>query len=181
MVEASGTSGRNTGILQEKSGGANLDKEDEGPMMKAFMQALGVGDVTYKAARDYAEANRTNVRKILNCFSPDGKLTAARLPASCYNDLYKWTMFPVVTTAEKAFDGITCTFSVNIRDAGYRQALVDSATSETDTQLYDSLKEALAGMKQRPFDRRTFETCTSDLNVPGWDDTALDKVCGGSG
>merc|ERR1740130_1140866 len=126
--------------------------------MKAFMEAIPAEENPGVALK-FLEEQHANVARILNLFSPDGRLLSGPVPASCYNDLYKWTMFPVVTTVEKATDNVRCTFSVNIRDAGYRKLLTDSATGKSTPALSEAMKVALADLQNRAFDRSTYERC----------------------
>lgn len=161
----------------------------DGPLTEAFVKALEAMDPKVSShALKYVEDQRTNVAKVLDLFNADGTLASGPIPASCFNDLYKWTMFPVVTQVEKAFignkeghSGVRCTFSVNIRDVGYRKALHDSATGKTSRDLYDSLKKALEGLKERPFDRDTWVWVIEKCGIPNCTAEVIDSVCGPEG
>jgi hypothetical protein len=151
---------------------------EDGPLAKAFWDALSWEEHA-DAAREFVEENWTNVAKVLNICSADGRLTDRLIPASCYNDFYKWTMLPVIVAVEKAYESdIRCTFSVNIRDESFRNELLMSATGQTSPALYTELKGALAALAMRPFDRLCFERCVKDSNLPGWEAPVLDAVCG---
>jgi len=155
----------------------------DGPLMAAFVKALeAMSPRASDPARQYVKEQRADVAKVLNLFNADGTLASGPLPASCFNDLYKWTMFPVVTTVEQAFKkDVRCTFSVNIRDVGYRNTLRDSATGKTSKDLYDSLKKALEGLKERPFDRDTWVWVVEKCGIPNWGPEVIDSVCGPEG
>jgi len=169
----------------EKNGAskASAAAPEEGPLFTAFTKALDSMEPNVsELARKYVEKERVNVTRVLNLFKPDGNLASGIVPASCYNDLYKWTMFPVVTTVEKGCKGdVRCTFSVNIRDVDYRKQLYDSASGKTSPELYKSMKASLEGLLQREFDRDAWSWCIDKCKIPGWDQTVLDSVCGPEG
>lgn len=54
-------------------------------------------------------------------FYPDGSLKKGTLPASAHNDLYKFTMLPVMRAVELYFAPKPCrvTFTLNVRDKQY--------------------------------------------------------------
>lgn len=154
----------------------------DGSLLSAFDGALAASTAEGSAAaKAFVEAHRDNVSKVLGLFAADGRLLEGTLPASCFNDFYKWTMFPVVTCVEQGFRGaVRCTFSVNIRDQGYRKQLYESATGKASSALFDDLKNCLEALKSRPFDRKTFERVAGDYKLPGWGTDAIDSVCGPS-
>eukprot|EP00930_Biecheleria_cincta_P001980 TRINITY_DN103058_c0_g1_i1.p1 TRINITY_DN103058_c0_g1~~TRINITY_DN103058_c0_g1_i1.p1 ORF type:complete len:581 (+),score=116.58 TRINITY_DN103058_c0_g1_i1:224-1744(+) len=101
------------------------------------------------------------------------------MPASAFNDFYKWTMCPVTMAVHKArTGGVRCTFSVNVRDTAYRKALYDSARGEASSQLLDLLSQELSSLTARVFDRDRFASLVADKNLVGWGDELLDFVCG---
>jgi nicotinic acid phosphoribosyltransferase len=150
---------------------------------EAFKAALAVSaSEGSEELRAFAKAQADNISKVLSLFEPDGSLTAGPLPASCFNDLYKWTMLPVIIAAESGFkNDVRCTFSVNVRHEGYRQALYESAIASSKGQeapLFDELKASLKALLQRKFDRGRFEKVVDELKIPGWEAPVLDAVCG---
>lgn len=133
------------------------------------------------AALAFVEENRENVSRALKLFAADGRLVddAASMPASAFNDFYKWTMCPVTMAVHKARPGgVRCTFSVNVRDTAYRKTLFESARGEASPQLLDLLSQELNSLTARVFDRNRFESLVADKNLVGWKDELLDFVCG---
>mmetsp|Transcript_85978 Transcript_85978/g.199910 ORF Transcript_85978/g.199910 Transcript_85978/m.199910 type:complete len:576 (-) Transcript_85978:65-1792(-) len=119
--------------------------------------------------------------KVLSLFGNDGEpVGGAPLPASCFNDFYKFTMMPVMRTVEQAHGDVRCTFSVNIRDADCRRRLHESATGAASPELYEEMRRRLSRLASRTFDRSTFERCVAEHSVPGWGGKTLDAVCGTS-
>jgi len=121
-----------------------------------------------------------HVETALTSFGLDGRLANGKpMPASAYNDFYKWTMCPVTYATHKSqTGGVRCSFSVNVRDAAYRRALVESATGVAGPQLLDVLRQELESLASRPFDRETFERCVVDMKLEGWTPELIDYVCG---
>mmetsp|Transcript_100959 Transcript_100959/g.292028 ORF Transcript_100959/g.292028 Transcript_100959/m.292028 type:complete len:581 (+) Transcript_100959:50-1792(+) len=150
---------------------------------EAVLAKAAAGEPGADKAAEFLTDRAEDVAKALNLFGTSGELAAGHaLPASCYNDFYKWTMFPVMRVVERSKGGdVRCTFSVNIRDAGYRKKLYESAVGKADPSLFEALKERMESLTQRPFDRALFERCVSEYKLPGWDADALDAVCGPAG
>lgn len=119
------------------------------------------------------------VQKVLGGFAADGHFLGGEpWPASCYNDFYKWTMLPAIMAVEQARGDIRCTFSVNIRDKGYRKQLYESATGKAPPDLFEEVKKGLSSLTSRPFDREVFERCAEENALPNWGKATIDAVCG---
>lgn len=138
-----------------------------------------------KEVLKFVDANRGDCEKALSKFGRDGHLLeGAAWPASAYSDFYKWTMLPVMTLSEKARpEGVRCTFSANIRDAGYRQELLAAAKAAITTEpaegsLFYTVKQTLQSLAERVFDRDTFEAAAIEYSLPGWSSDVLDSICG---
>jgi len=118
---------------------------------------------------------------VFNRFLLSGRLRkdVDPLPACAYNDLYKWTMLPVMRAVEAAHEGVYCTVSVNIRDVELRQQLLQSAQS--GTSLFKCVEGEVRNMACRVFDRDRFARVVEERNVPGWDGSTFDLVCGPTG
>ena len=71
--------------------------------------------------------------------------------AEVYNDLYKFTMLPVMHKAEQVFGQIHCTFSVNVREASVRVDI------ERYPELRAKIAAALERLCERHFDPVRFE------------------------
>jgi len=152
-----------------RAGGDNGD-----PMSEASAAAL---------ALKFVEEHRGDVERALEFFGADGRARdGLPMPASSFNDFYKFTMLPVMNATENARPGgVRCTFSVNVRDKAYRQSLVDSARGRSSPALLDTLRKELVGLTTRPFDRATFERCKADWGLVGFDEGTLDWICGPRG
>jgi len=150
------------------------------PLGDAFVQALA--DLTHEGAdtaREFVKGYSDDVSKALSLFEADGQLRhGTPLPASCYNDFYKWTMLPAMLAVERTCGDVRCTFSVNIRDVQYRKLLYESAVGKAHPQLFTELKTHLSGLATRPFDRSLFERCAVGCKLPDWGPSTLDAVCG---
>mmetsp|Transcript_40371 Transcript_40371/g.72494 ORF Transcript_40371/g.72494 Transcript_40371/m.72494 type:complete len:569 (+) Transcript_40371:85-1791(+) len=130
-------------------------------------------------AKSFLESSSSEVRKALERFGADGRLVGGlRLPASAYNDFYKWTMLPVERAVERGTGGVHCTFSANVRDQVLSRALLESARQTPPTALFEALKDGLQELATRQFDRVIFEKLRADASLPGWGDEVLDAVCG---
>lgn len=132
------------------------------------------------AATAFVEEHGREFSSALERFGADGRLLdGGRLPASTYNDFYKWTMLPVMTAVERARpQGVVCTFSANIRDEACRNLLLKSFDGISDPDLYTELTAALEELASRPFDRAMFERAAQDYGLPGFSPEVLDFVCG---
>jgi len=128
----------------------------------------------------FVDAHGSDIEKALARFGASGRLSdGSPLPASTYNDFYKWTMAPVIKASMRArSESIVCTFSANIRDVSYRQKLLDSTTGKAPAALFDAMVRELTSLTKRPFDRDLFDRVASERKLPGWDKALLDTVCG---
>eukprot|EP00929_Paragymnodinium_shiwhaense_P058393 TRINITY_DN29233_c0_g2_i1.p1 TRINITY_DN29233_c0_g2~~TRINITY_DN29233_c0_g2_i1.p1 ORF type:complete len:592 (+),score=152.36 TRINITY_DN29233_c0_g2_i1:72-1847(+) len=168
----------------------------QAPLFPAFLEALRgkaataekTGDATCAAAAAasavrFVEENKADMEKALAVFGVDGRIADGRpMPASMYNDYYKWSMLPVAYATQRSRPGgVRCTFSVNVRDQGYRKELVDSATGRSGPELCRALEKELQGLAQRPFDRDVFERLVQSDALPNWQAEVLDYVCGPAG
>lgn len=96
----------------------------------------------------------------------DADLTVKTIPATAFNDLYKWTMMPVIRKMELKKAGSegdpnnSClvTFGVDLRDPTMLKKI------QTDTELRENIFKALNGLTQRNFDKTHFNDC---LNIAG--------------
>jgi nicotinic acid phosphoribosyltransferase len=93
--------------------------------------------------------------------------------AAAYNDLYKYTMLPVMWQAQKAFGSIACTFSINIRSSSDMDLILNN------DDLQKMLVERLALLGQRTFDvEQTFEILKANTCMPENEAKALaSAVC----
>mmetsp|Transcript_45943 Transcript_45943/g.109406 ORF Transcript_45943/g.109406 Transcript_45943/m.109406 type:complete len:616 (+) Transcript_45943:110-1957(+) len=126
----------------------------------------------------FVDGHLAEVSEVLGRFKPSGRLRedVEPLPASAYNDFYKWTMLPVMRAVETARGAVHCTVSVNVRDSELRSRLLHSA--KTGTELFKHVSEEVYNMAARRFDRDRFVHVAKMRNVPGWDNDVVDSVCG---
>jgi len=153
-------------------------------LLERLVRALGQKSGTPGASeiQQFLDSNWLEVSNALSSFGPNGELqNGEALPASCFNDFYKWTMLPVVVAAERASGGVRCTFGVNIRDEVYRKLLHDSAVGAASPDLFEEVKSGLHGLTKRMFDRVLFEQCVKDNEIPNWGTDTIDAVCGPAG
>lgn len=122
------------------------------------------------------------IDKILDYFDVNGNLMKEVPPnhplrsATWFNDLYKWTMFPVMRFVEKQEDFIEgpvmVTFQVDIREESVRKAIAENEG------LRHKITDALEGLRQRPFIKAVFDKVNASKGdiIQGAD---IDKVCNG--
>lgn len=147
---------------------------------KSKVPSSGEGEAeAVKLALNFIEEKRADVDKALVRFGLDGNLASGSpLPASTFNDLYKFTMLPVMRATERATKGgVRCTFSVNIRDKGLRSQLLEAVKEGAGSPLFDEVTKSLQALASRQFDRNVFQRAQADYQLP-WDADALDAVCG---
>jgi hypothetical protein len=82
----------------------------------------------------------------------DKAIAKAKEPrrATAFNDLYKWTMMPVIRKLESYYNyNVKVTFGIDIRDSGLRAAL----KTETGDALRNKVSAALTELTKRKFDK----------------------------
>ena len=121
------------------------------------------------------------INTILDNFDKEGNLVpgadSALNSATWFNDLYKWTMLPVVRFVEKQakFGGrpVMVKFQVDIRESSVRDAINDPR----NVDLHAAITAALRGLTTRTFSRDVFDKVNSSKGRILTDDD-IDKVCG---
>jgi hypothetical protein len=79
-------------------------------------------------------------------------------PATTFNDLYKWTMMPVIRKLESYKNNrITVTFGIDLRDKDMRIAL------KTTPDLVTKIHKALKTLEKRPFELDVFKITINSL------------------
>lgn len=121
----------------------------------------------------WLEANQAQINThILSAFNADGVPKPGVLTATAFNDLYKWTMLPVIRKLEEVKGGITATFGVDLRDKAMRMEL-------NNPVLQDSIFEALTSLSRRPFNRKLFMDVLALKNLDGAVSAeTVDSICG---
>ncbi len=121
------------------------------------------------------------IARILGYFDDNGNVKPDSEPdivkflksATWFNDLYKWTMYPVMRFIEKQdkFDGksINVKFQVDIRESSVREALKDPV-------VQTKVLEALQKLSDRTFEKDIFEQVSKEKgNIISADD--IDAIC----
>ena len=139
-----------------------------------------------KALLDNFLATRSeDIAKIGNHFDSDGFLKrehASLLSATTFNDLYKWTMMPVIRKLEQVKGQITVTFGIDLRDSEMRKALRDSNTAGPGASgLILEIHNALRSLETRQFNRDLFDTVLSGPRANLLSEADKDAICGVSG
>ncbi|KAJ1634207.1 hypothetical protein T492DRAFT_865378 [Pavlovales sp. CCMP2436] len=96
-------------------------------------------------------------------FELDGELSSGNLPACAFNDLYKWSMLPVIRSIE--------------RDHAPERDALARAAAEGGT-LHARVNWALSALSRRLFDRSVFMGAAEGL---GLDAQTVDSICGPAG
>ncbi len=121
------------------------------------------------------------IATILNMFDtngnvkPDAKLldgTPFVLTATAFNDLYKWTMLPVVRKLEQFKNSIKVTFGIDLREPEMRLALKESP------ELRNRIKAALESLTSRKFDTNLFRAVLTGPRATILEETDIAAVCG---
>jgi len=129
----------------------------------------------------WSQDSRDKIAQILQNFDDNGDVLPSILAdersffnsATWFNDLYKWTMYPVMRLVEKQakFGGtpIHVKFQVDIREQSVRDAL-------KEPELQKLVFEALNKLKDRTFERDIFEQVSIEKgNILSTDD--IDAIC----
>lgn len=122
-----------------------------------------------------------DINKVLAKFNNDGSPLVETLSATAFNDLYKWTMMPVMRrleqiVASRAGDvpnkNCEVTFGVDLRDEGMRKAL------KKDVRLEKALDAALSKLVERPFKREMFDQIMVGPRAGLITEDDLNAICG---
>jgi len=151
---------------QRGGAGLTIIKDDSMNTRNVASEANEEGKALLDA---WMAANQEDINKILELFDADGEpIKGGDFPEGCvtatsFNDLYKWTMLPVVRKLEslKPDGQITVTFGIDLRDpklradlrAGKTAANANDLVSPLENAIYVALKDKL---KPRKFDKGLF-------------------------
>jgi hypothetical protein len=136
----------------------------------------------YKLYTRWITERKSLMDKILDYFDVNGNLKPEiqhdhpLRSATWFNDLYKWTMFPVVRFVEGQENfregPVMVTFQVDIREESVRKAIAENE------DLRRKITEALDGLRQRPFIKAVFDKVNASKGdiIHAAD---IDKVCNG--
>jgi hypothetical protein len=130
---------------------------------------------------NFLKTRSREIAEINNLFDAEGRPKEANrnlLSATTYNDLYKWTMMPVIRALESTKGQITVTFGIDLRDAGMRQALRDSNPTGPASGLILEIHNALKSLETRHFNRDIFNMVLSGPRKSILAETDLNAICG---
>jgi nicotinic acid phosphoribosyltransferase len=117
---------------------------------------------------------KEGIDKILALFDAEGN-SIAPLNATSYNDLYKWTMMPVIRKLETLKGGVTVTFGIDLRDEKMRAAL------KSDEALRTAVGAALKKLEARPFNKDMFKAILSGPRAGLLSEEDINAICGPDG
>ena len=130
---------------------------------------------------NFLAARSNEIGQINDLFDSEGVLKSANsamLSATTFNDLYKWTMMPVIRALENTKGQITVTFGIDLRDAGMRQALRDSNPTGPASGLILEIHNALRSLETRQFNRGIFDMVLAGPRAAILTEADKDAICG---
>jgi hypothetical protein len=146
-------------------------------------------DVNGKALlATWYKARQADIATVMALFDGDG-VYREPLHATVFNDLYKWTMAPVIRKLETYKpDGRVCvTFGIDLRDETMRSDLLTSFKAgqasgrAEDRVLENKIWTALKGLESRPFDREIFTSILQGPRAALAPLIDIDAICGPAG
>lgn len=140
----------------------------------------------------WGAVRKADIVRIKALFDPEGHYNEL-VPATAFNDLYKWTMAPVIRKLETFKDGeVQVTFGIDLRDKPMRDALrasrekkiADKAAgvvmnkaylaADLETRIWNALK----GLESRPFNRAVFTAPLKGGRAAILDEASVDAIVG---
>ena len=97
------------------------------------------------------------------------------IDAVAFNDLYKWTMMPVIRRLERIKGGdnsVIVTFGIDLRDPKFRQELLKSP------DLIQRIHSALKTLEVRRFDKSNFKKVLVGPRATLLDEATINSICG---
>ncbi len=128
-----------------------------------------------KLLAEWLKRRETELSNIFSDFDKNGKKKGG-VKATCYSDLYKWTMMPancklqefrtndLSGSEEERINKLKVTFGIDLRDLDMRKKLLDAHNSYKDDlenkkpNLIDLIHKALEELKTREFDENMFRS-----------------------
>jgi len=130
---------------------------------------------------NFLSTRSVEIANISAHFDVDGALKPEHrglLSATTYNDLYKWTMTPVIRKLEQVKGQITVTFGIDLRDADMRRALRDSNPTGVASGLILEIHNALRSLETRQFNRDLFDMVLSGPRANLLSESDKIAICG---
>jgi len=97
-----------------------------------------------------------------------------QLNATAFNDLYKWTMTPVIRSMEKAKTNASVTFGLDLRDTASQNIM-------NNPDFRTALAKGLTEFITRKFDRAAFNHCLQGPRKDLIDSDTINLICGAEG
>ena len=167
------------GAVITKNGKFTTDKDVSRDLDKEIREKCKVDG---QALLDnFLAARSQEINQINDLFDSEGVLKSANsamLSATTFNDLYKWTMMPVIRKLEETKGPITVTFGIDLRDPSMRQALKDSHQAGPASGLISEIHNALRSLETRQFNRRIFDMVLDGPRGHILTDADKDAICG---
>ena len=150
--------------------GREVDSESDSNKVEDYNHKLRAYDLGREYLNKWLQGRTTEIQRIHDyCI-------ANPIPDACtFNDLYKWTMMPVIRRLESIkgnTNPIIVTFGIDIREPSFRKELSESA------ELRDRIHTALRKLEQRRFNRENFVKVLA-LRPGLLDENTINSICGG--
>jgi hypothetical protein len=111
------------------------------------------------------------IDRIVSMFDENG-IPYVPPTATAFNDLYKWTMMPVIRKLESyKNNNVIVTFGIDLRDAEMRAEMRRSPV------LITKIHQALKGLEIRPFDKRVFNSILQGPRAKILDPSDVNVIC----
>ena len=127
---------------------------------------------------NWFENRKDGINNILNCFDGNGNIDEnnkfdVKLTATAFNDLYKWTMMPVIRAMEKskANGKVHVTFGIDLRSPNAKEKMKNE-------DFRAALLTNLQAMANREFDITAFKNCLTVLRDGIIDENTIKSICG---
>ena len=109
-------------------------------------------------------------------FNEKGEFTADVISATTFNDLYKWTMMPVIRKLEETKGQIVVTFGIDLRD-DQMVKLINSDT-QNGMKLRRMIAASLNDLQKRIFRKEVFKKVNSLYPSQLLSDADIEAICG---
>ncbi len=130
---------------------------------------------------NFLSTRSVEIQKINSLFDMNGFLNAEHrqlLSATTFNDLYKWTMMPVIRALENNKGQITVSFGIDLRDPSMRAELRSSNPTGPASGLILEIHNALKSLESRQFNRNIFNMVLSGPRSEILSESDKDAICG---
>lgn len=145
-----------------------------------------------KLLSEWFKRRETEIQCILADFDENGKKIGG-VNATCFSDLYKWTMMPVICKLQEfrakniagSEDKLKVTFGIDLRDLDMRKKLFEAHETyvadkrDNKPNLIDVIHKSLEELKTRKFNEDMFKSVyTQNPHLNGiLDETHIKSIC----